>query len=137
MNTLEIYVELQDTEQGDITHMEITNNNYVLGGDDLIGDAFRMHDTNLKARILKAVRSNLPGDTGNFRQNIGNAISMSLGLSSFAFQLAPIFKLFNFMLSFVFAIVVVVDDAVDDVAAVFVAPSLTAAVDVLAFGTCF
>lgn len=94
-------------------------------------------NTNLKARILKAVRSNFPGDTGNFRQNIGSAISMSLDFSSPAFQLAPIFKLFNFKLSFVFAIVVVVDEADDDVAAVFVAPSPTEAVVDDAFGTCF
>lgn len=92
----------------------------------------------LRARILKAVRSNFPGDTGNLRQNIGNAISMSFGLSSLAFQLAPIFKLFNFRLSLAFAIVVVVDDDDDEVAAV-VAPSFieaaAAADDV--FGTCF
>lgn len=91
----------------------------------------------LKALILKAVRSNLPGDTGNLRQNVGSAISMSLDFSSLAFQLAPIFKLFNLMLSFAFAIVVVVDDAVDDVAAELMAPSPTDAAADDTFGICF
>lgn len=100
----------------------------------------------LNARILKAVRSNFPGDTGNFRQNIGNAISMSFGLSSLAFQLAPIFKLFNFRLSLAFAMVVGVDDDDDDVAAVVApppppppmpSPSLTEVVADDEFGTCF
>lgn len=83
----------------------------------------------LKARILNAVRNSLPGVTGNFRQKFGNAISMSLLLSSSAFDN---FKLFGLAMSF--ATVVVVDDADDEAITSFVMPNV--AFDVV-FGTCF
>lgn len=95
--------------------------------------------TYLKARILKAVRNNFPGDTDTFRQNVGKANSISVVFSSVPFQFALIFTLFNFV-SFDLDIDIVVDDADDDVAAVLAEPSLPdpiGAIFAAVFGTCF
>lgn len=84
----------------------------------------------LSALILNAVRNNLPGVTGNLRQKFGSAISMSLFLSSSAFDN---FKLFGLTKSFALD-GVVVDEADDEAITSFEMPNV--AFDVV-FGTCF
>lgn len=83
--------------------------------------------------MLNAVRNSLPGVTGSLRQKFGSAISMSVFLSSSAFES---FRLFGLTTSLVLdaAVVVVVDEADDEAITSLAMPNEA---DDELFGTCF